>query len=307
MSSVWDRCMQWWQETVATPPRVQADRQQDGSVASALSLLGGKEEIDLPGQRLRIERVIAQGGFAVVLEATDARDPSHKFALKKLLAHDRERLDLIKAEIKVMLSARSPAEVLLLMELCPGCVIDVVLSHEQGVPAHTIKSFFTQAADAVSFLHAQSPPIIHRDIKAENFLLTHDNVVKLCDFGSCTTETIDPAALDYRAKMATAERLEAMTTPQNRSPEMLDLFSEQPINEKLDVWALGCLLHVLCHRVHPFEDGAKLAIVNVKYKVPQSSQYAAFDHVIAERLFVKDVAARATAQQAKDAVAALDI
>ena len=99
---------------------------------------------------------------------------------------------------------------------------------------------------------------------------------------------------------------------------MLDLFSEQPINEKLDVWvgaavfggaqqpicsaakqshthththtfllrlqALGCMLHVLCHRVHPFEDGAKLAIINLKYKVPDDARYEAFNNIIGKGL-----------------------
>ena len=42
-----------------------------------------------------------------------------------------------------------------------------------------------------------------------------------------------------------------MTTPQNRTPEMLDMHSERVVNEKGDVWALGCLLYTLCYRVGP--------------------------------------------------------
>ena len=44
------------------------------------------------------------------------------------------------------MSATKPAEVLLQMELCPGSVIDVVLSSDQGVDPRTIQSYFTQVA-----------------------------------------------------------------------------------------------------------------------------------------------------------------
>ena len=47
--------------------------------------------------------------------------------------------------------------------------------------------------DAVSTLHSSHPPIIHRDLKLENLLMnSKQNGMKLCDFGSATTETHHP-------------------------------------------------------------------------------------------------------------------
>ena len=47
--------------------------------------------------------------------------------------------------------------------------------------------------DAVSVLHSSNPPIVHRDLKLENLLInTKRNGIKLCDFGSATTETFHP-------------------------------------------------------------------------------------------------------------------
>ena len=41
---------------------------------------------------------------------------------------------------------------------------------------------------ALAHLHAQSPPIAHRDVKPENFILNDsDGRWRLCDFGSATT------------------------------------------------------------------------------------------------------------------------
>lgn len=48
------------------------------------------------------------------------------------------------------------------------------------------------------------------------------------------------------------------TTPMYRAPEMLDTWSNYPINGQADVWALGCILYYLCYLKHPFEDSAKL-------------------------------------------------
>uniref|UniRef100_A0A4W3I012 Cyclin G associated kinase n=1 Tax=Callorhinchus milii TaxID=7868 RepID=A0A4W3I012_CALMI len=45
--------------------------------------------------------------------------------------------------------------------------------------------------------------------------------------------------------------------------------------------ALGCILYLLCFKQHPFEDGAKLAIVNGKYSIPENdTKYTVFHDLI---------------------------
>ena len=61
-------------------------------------------------------------------------------------------------------------------------------------PSHReeVLGVFDQMCQAVEHMHTQKPPIIHRDLKVENFLLAKGGVIKLCDFGSATTTTYEP-------------------------------------------------------------------------------------------------------------------
>lgn len=53
-----------------------------------------------------------------------------------------------------------------------------------------------------------------------------------------------------------------------RTPEMVDPWSNYEIGKPVDIWALGCILYALCYKRHPFEDSAKLAILNANYNIP---------------------------------------
>ncbi|XP_041488047.1 cyclin-G-associated kinase isoform X5 [Microtus oregoni] len=83
------------------------------------------------------------------------------------------------------------------------------------------------------------------------------------------------------------EEITRNTTPMYRTPEIVDLYSNFPIGEKQDIWALGCILYLLCFRQHPFEDGAKLRIVNGKYSIPvNDTRYTVFHDLIRAMLKV---------------------
>jgi cyclin G-associated kinase len=71
-----------------------------------------------------------------------------------------------------------------------------------------------------------------------------------------------------------------------RAPEQVDTWSNHPIGTPTDVWALGCILFCLCYRKHPFDDSAKLRIVNANYSMPSDSRYNCFSDIIKGCLIV---------------------
>ena len=63
-------------------------------------------------------------------------------------------------------------------------------------------------------------------------------------------------------------------------------FSNNPaVCLSMELQALGCVLFLLCYGEHPFEDSAKLRIINGKYMIPESdTQYTVFHDLLSESL-----------------------
>uniref|UniRef100_A0A4W6EM94 Cyclin-G-associated kinase n=1 Tax=Lates calcarifer TaxID=8187 RepID=A0A4W6EM94_LATCA len=266
--------------------------------------------VELGDMKLRIKRVIAEGGFAFVYEAQDMSG-GKDYALKRLLSNEEEKNKEIIQEVCFMkklsghpnmvqfCSAASiskeesdtgQAEFLILTELCKGQLVDFIKRVEQRAPlsCDTVLKIFYQSCRAVQHMHKQKPPIIHRDLKIENLLISNQGTIKLCDFGSATTVSHYP---DYswsaQKRSMVEDEITRNTTPAYRTPEMIDLYSNFPINEKQDIWALGCILYLLCFKQHPFEEGAKLQIVNGKYSIPQNDvKYTVYHDLIRSMLKV---------------------
>ncbi|KAF9355030.1 hypothetical protein BGX26_007060 [Mortierella sp. AD094] len=237
-----------------------------------------------------IDRYIAEGGFAHVYLASLANGGGFPVVVKRIAVADKERLAIVQKEIDTMKCLGKHKniveymdscmgklegggyEVLILMEYCGGGpVIDLMnrrLQHRLTEPE--ILKIFSNVCEAVAYLHYCDPPILHRDIKVENILLSN-NDYKLCDFGSATTNILrgDNIPRNVKDIQLLEEEINNHTTLQYRAPEMLDLYMKKGIDEKIDIWALGVLLYKLCYYTTPFEEQGQLAILNVRYTIPE--------------------------------------
>ncbi|CAH1122615.1 unnamed protein product [Ceutorhynchus assimilis] len=258
--------------------------------------------VEISNVKLKIKKVIAEGGFAVVFVAQDVAT-GKDYALKRLLAADEEAKKNITQEINILKkisghpniiqyftasfidksqTQHGQSEFLLITELCPGgSLVDVLQSRTSPFNPDLITLIFYQACRAVAHMHSQTPPIQHRDLKIENFLISAEGTIKLCDFGSATSEIFRPD-LTWSANQHSSleDSLAQFTTPMYRAPEMVDTWSNHFIGPPVDIWALGCILYTLCFMKHPYDDSAKLRIINGNYTIPPDPKFSCFHDII---------------------------
>lgn len=246
--------------------------------------------LDVGNLKIHVQKAIAEGGFSCVYLARDAMHATKQYALKHIICNDMESLDVVMKEIQVMKSLRGhhnvvtlcahtildmgrTKEALLVMEYCEKSLVSVQESRGAGYfEEKQVLAIFRDVCNAVFAMHCQSPPIAHRDLKAENLLLGSDGLWKLCDFGSTST---NHKRFEKPEEMGIEEdNIRKHTTPAYRPPEMWDLFRRELINEKVDIWALGCLLYRICYFKSAFDGESKLQVLNGNYRIPELPKYS---------------------------------
>ncbi|KAI1376783.1 kinase-like protein [Hypoxylon crocopeplum] len=254
-------------------------------------------KIQVGNHRVVIQKYLSEGGFAHVYLVKMPRpvDGTDQAVLKRVAVPDKETLRGMRTEVETMkrlkghrtivtyidshaseLKGGAGYEVFLLMEYCNGGgLIDFMntrLQHRLTEPE--ILNIFSDVAEGVACMHYLKPPLLHRDLKVENVLITVNGSkkkFKLCDFGSAASPKPAPQTVVECRLMD--EDVQRHTTLQYRSPEMIDVYRKQPIDEKSDIWALGVLLYKLCYYTTPFEEQGQLAILNASFRFPS---YPAF-------------------------------
>lgn len=183
---------------------------------------------------------------------------------------------------------------LILMEFCEGGhaldVCNKLAANGERFDLSQLIIAFGQICNAVSYLHAQRPPIVHRDLKPANFLVKNTGY-KLCDFGSAVFGHVDLRTQESRVEAE--EVIQKTTTQMFRAPEMVDLYMAKKLTQATDVWALGCCLYSLAFLQNCFEEGSNLAILSLKYKIPEDNPYGDGLVELLDRMLTVDSKARA--------------
>ncbi|RME48143.1 MAG: serine/threonine protein kinase, partial [Caldilineae bacterium] len=137
----------------------------------------------------------------------------------------------------------------LVMDYIKGKNLNQFLAESPGgIPEEQAIEWITQICDALAYLHNQDPPIIHRDVKPANIIITETNLAILVDFGISKI---------FRADSSTtigARRLTSGYAP----PEQYGMLNSRT-DRRSDVYALGATLYTLLTGRRPPEAIERIA------------------------------------------------
>ncbi|XP_014888954.1 mitogen-activated protein kinase kinase kinase 13 [Poecilia latipinna] len=132
----------------------------------------------------------------------------------------------------------------IIMEYCAQGQLYEVLRAGRKVTPRLLVDWATGIAGGMNYLHLHK--IIHRDLKSPNVLVTHNDTVKISDFG--TSKELS----DKSTKMSFAGTVAWM------APEVI---RNEPVSEKVDIWSFGVVLWELLTGEIPYKDVDSSAII----------------------------------------------
>jgi serine/threonine protein kinase len=229
--------------------------------------------------RYRVLSVIGRGGMGAIYLADDTRLSGRRCAIKeveqdpnvpeKLQREAREQF-YREASILARLDHPNLPKVsdffssgnrdYLVMDFVPGQDLrsKVEDARQLGtfLPDKDILAWTAQLCDALEYLHNQTPPILHRDIKPGNIRVTPNGLVKLVDFGLVKVLVPDEMTITVMQGRGTV-----VYTP-------LEQYGGDTGHTDIrsDIYALGCTLYHLFAGQAPPE--AKQRFLNPDSLIP---------------------------------------
>jgi eukaryotic-like serine/threonine-protein kinase len=217
-------------------------------------------------QRYRILSQIGKGGFGAVYKAEDTELGNRLVAVKEMSQQNGtsqqdnlEATEAFKREALMLADLMHPnlpriydhfteaGHWYLVMDFIEGETLEDYLNQANGhrLPVQEALDIALQLCNVLSYLHSRQPPIIFRDLKPSNVMLTADGHVYLIDFGIARHfkpgQVKDTIAFGSPGYAAPEQYGKAQTTPQS------------------DIYSLGATLHQLLTGDDPSETPFRFA------------------------------------------------
>lgn len=211
------------------------------------------------GQRLwKFTRPIGKGSFGAVYLVYGTNPKTRRqeqMCLKEVAVNGDDAKEVVR-EVDVLKSVDHEHIVRLLgswchqdrlcilMEYCEYKSLETMIIKQKPVgalfPKSWVESVFTGVAKALSYLHLKN--IVHRDLKTDNVLVDAFHQAKIADFGLSVMDRNNAFMETFAG------------TPIYMAPEILQ---EQPYNEKVDIWAFGCIMYNLMALKPPWQPSTR--------------------------------------------------
>ncbi|MEU4477731.1 protein kinase [Micromonospora sp. NPDC023966] len=179
--------------------------------------------------------------------------------------------------------------VYLVMEYVRGTSLRAYIKPAQPLPVSWAAALAAQICTVLS--HAHAIPVVHRDLKPDNVLITDAGTVKVLDFGIAAILRTDITRLT-----ATGQ---ALGTHRYMPPEQIQ---GAQITPQSDLYALGCLLHELLVGMPLFQGGNEFELMKQHvYDVPMPLRKLRPDVPESVEQLVLELAAKSPEQRPRDA------
>lgn len=190
--------------------------------------------------KYRILRPLGQGGMSTVYLAENVKLGT-LWAIKEI--NKNSRIDIL-IEPNILKRLNHPAlprifdiiedeeNIYIIVDYIDGTSLDVDLGRVGKYPEEKVIEFALEMCDVLNYLHNQKPnPIIYRDMKPGNMILTKDGSIKLIDFG---------IAREYKEESSFDTVY--IGTRGYAAPEQ---YGSGQTNERTDIYSLGVTLYHL--------------------------------------------------------------
>lgn len=226
---------------------------------------------------LTTHECLGTGGFGAVYRGYFG---DKEVAIKKLFCEDSGNISPLQLEelekeiaalrglhhprlVAFIGACLSPPNLCIVTEYMPNGSLHHLL-HKAKTPLtlSTQAKIALQVCEGVAFLHGLIPPVVHRDLKSLNIVLDHSYSAKICDFG--LTQSMDRTHISLKDGGNGG-------SPRYMAPECYDCKGK--ITEKVDVWAMGCIIIESFGGPLPYDDCTQIPQIVAKVLVEKQGPY----------------------------------
>ncbi|KAG9137140.1 hypothetical protein Leryth_011953 [Lithospermum erythrorhizon] len=251
----------------------------DGTYAMKKVLIQNTEQLELVREEIRVSSLFTHPNLLPLLDHAIIAVKDFSLQMIFNVQSSQHKQDFHDREGSQEQSWNHEAYLLFPVHL-DGTLLDNSISmkaKKEFFSTSDVLQIFRQLCAGLKQMHSSDPPYAHNDLKTGNVLLTHRRgqppLATLMDFGSAR-----PARKQIRSRTEALQLQEWASehcSAPYRAPELWDCPSHADIDERIDIWSLGCTLFAIMYGVSPFEyalgeagGSLQLAIVNGQVKWP---------------------------------------